>query len=66
MFFQKCKMNFSHLCAYLAVQAQCSCFMNLLPISVQKLEHWIPPTTEIVVEFLDAAGESCSKRTFST
>ena len=46
---EKAKWHFSHLCAPLEVQAQCSYFIILLPISVQTLELWIPQTTEIVV-----------------
>ena len=46
---QKAKWYFWHLCAHPAVQAQCSCFIILLPTSVQRLELWIPETTEISV-----------------
>ena len=45
---KKSKWHFSHLCATLAVQPQCRHPL----ISVQRLELWIPQTTEIgVVKF---------------
>ena len=43
------KQQFSNLCARLAVQVQCSCFIILSPISVQILELWTPQTTELGV-----------------
>ena len=39
------------------MQAQCSCFIILLPISLQKLELWISQTTEIgFLNFGQSAG----------
>ena len=68
----KGKMTFlTHVCVPVAVQAQCSCFIILLPISVQKIGALDPfNNRERCLEILDTAGASrlfkqlCSKKTF--
>ena len=42
---EKAKWHLSYLCAPLAMQAQCSCFIILSPNSVQNLELWIPQSS---------------------